>query len=490
MPNSPARACPPPRDDRPAPTAPVAGDVPPVDVPGSDRLIARLARHAGQLGFEMVDFAGFTEELDRRSAAQLETLGRARDNADAVITANTAILHGVETMRTATGETAELVRGAVKRVQGTAERSGEVAHQMAEMAEQVSDVLTALEHVRKSNRSISDIASQVTMLAINARIEATRAGEAGAGFATIANAINELAVTTSDTARTIQSGVEGLNETLRRLEGGSAAVRDKTGQVIRDNEETDAALTRIAAAMDTLNTQTETVLSEAETVRGATDNFAPAFKDVETSIGDTSKRISDMRERADKLVDHSETMVQDTVGLGAATGDQPFIDRVRADAARISALLEEAVATGRISESALFSREYEPIPGTRPQQMMAPFTRLADALFPPVQEAALDLSDQVIFCAAVNRDGYLPTHNRKFSRPQGPDEEWNTANCRNRRIFDDRVGLKAGRNTQDFLLQVYRRDMGGGTFKLMKDVSAPISVRGRHWGGLRLAYLA
>jgi methyl-accepting chemotaxis protein len=36
-------------------------------------------------------------------------------------------------------------------------------------------------------------------------------------------------------------------------------------------------------------------------------------------------------------------------------------------------------------------------------------------------------------------------------------------------------------------LQTYRRDMGGGQFVLMKDISAPITVNGRHWGGLRLA---
>ena len=95
---------------------------------------------------------------------------------------------------------------------------------------------------------------------------------------------------------------------------------------------------------------------------------------------------------------------------------------------------------------------------------------------------------QGVVIAAVDPNGYLPTHNRKFSQAQGPDPAWNTANCRNRRIFDDRVGLKAGRNTEPFLLQVYRRDMGGGVFRMMKDVSAPIRVRGRHWGGLRLAY--
>ncbi len=112
-----------------------------------------------------------------------------------------------------------------------------------------------------------------------------------------------------------------------------------------------------------------------------------------------------------------------------------------------------------------------------------------DRMLPPIQEAALKLSDRVVFCAAVDVNGYLPTHNNKFSKPQRPeDPECNTANSRNRRIFNDRVGLAAGQNTNDFLLQAYRRDMGNGTFALMKDVSAPIFVNGRHWGGVRLAY--
>jgi len=94
----------------------------------------------------------------------------------------------------------------------------------------------------------------------------------------------------------------------------------------------------------------------------------------------------------------------------------------------------------------------------------------------------------VVFCAAIDRNGFLPTHNRKFSQAQGPDPVWNAANCRNRRMFNDRVGLAAGRNTKPFLLQTYRRDMGGGQFAQMKDVSAPVFVQGRHWGGVRIGY--
>lgn len=100
----------------------------------------------------------------------------------------------------------------------------------------------------------------------------------------------------------------------------------------------------------------------------------------------------------------------------------------------------------------------------------------------------LNFDPRVVFCVTVDRNGYLPTHNNIFSKPQGADPVWNNANCRNRRMFNDRTGLRAGQNTQPFLLQTYRRDMGGGSFVLMKDLSIPIIVKGRHWGGLRLGY--
>ena len=171
------------------------------------------------------------------------------------------------------------------------------------------------------------------------------------------------------------------------------------------------------------------------------------------------------------------------------TVDTPFIEAARTAAATIARAFSDALQTGQITRADLFDHRYKPIPGTDPQQMLAPFTALCDRLLPPIQEPLLSLSSRIVFCAAVDVNGYLPTHNRVFSHPQRPGQpDWNAANCRNRRIFADRVGLAAGRSTTPFLLQSYRRDMGGGQFALMKDVSAPIMVEGRHWGGLRLAY--
>jgi methyl-accepting chemotaxis protein len=109
-------------------------------------------------------------------------------------------------------------------------------------------------------------------------------------------------------------------------------------------------------------------------------------------------------------------------------------------------------------------------------------------VLPPHQDPVLDFDARVAFCTAVDRNGFLPTHNPDFSLPQSQDPGWNNAHCRNRRLFDDQTGLDAARNTEPFLLQSYRRNMGGGKYVMMKDASAPIMVRGRHWGALRIGY--
>ena len=152
----------------------------------------------------------------------------------------------------------------------------------------------------------------------------------------------------------------------------------------------------------------------------------------------------------------------------------------------VSGLFEQALQRGEIGMAELFDESYREVPGTNPAQYMTRFVALTDRLLPPIQEKLLESNGRIVFCAAIDRNGFLPTHNRKYAQPQGSDPVWNNANCRNRRIFDDRTGLAAARNRKPFLLQSYRRDMGGGEFLVMEDLSAPIMVRGRHWGGFRI----
>jgi methyl-accepting chemotaxis protein len=155
----------------------------------------------------------------------------------------------------------------------------------------------------------------------------------------------------------------------------------------------------------------------------------------------------------------------------------------------IATMFEEAIRQGRLQLDQLFDNRYNPIPGTNPQQYSTPYLPLLEELLTPIQEKLLSSDPRMIFCAAVDRNAYLPVHNLKYSHPQRPDDvAWNIANCRNRRIFDDRAGLCAARSARPYLIQSYPRDMGNGVTIWMKEIDVPIRVRGRHWGGFRTAY--
>jgi methyl-accepting chemotaxis protein len=210
---------------------------------------------------------------------------------------------------------------------------------------------------------------------------------------------------------------------------------------------------------------------------------------IESEMGRTTQILASAFKRTEAFLTISEQLLESVAESGIETEDSPYIRSAQQSAAQISQLLEDAVRTGTIGEDDLFDERYQPVAGSAPAQVMTAFVSLAERLFPQVQERVLGLSDKVVFCIAVDRNGYIPCHNQRYNQPQrAGDVAWNTANCRNRRIFNDRTGLASARNQRPFLLQTYRRDMGGGNFIVMKEAAAPITVNGRHWGGVRLAF--
>jgi methyl-accepting chemotaxis protein len=169
--------------------------------------------------------------------------------------------------------------------------------------------------------------------------------------------------------------------------------------------------------------------------------------------------------------------------------NREIISRAVDAANNISRLLEGLIEAGKLGRADLFDNNYVPIEGTDPQQYRTRFLSPLEDVLPSIQEPLLANDERMVFCAAVDRNGYLPVHNRKYSLPQRPGEKaWNTANSRNRRIFDDRAGLASGRNVRPYLIQVYPRDMGNGVTVVVREIDAPIRVFGKHWGGFRTAY--
>src|SRR4051812_25541450 len=166
-----------------------------------------------------------------------------------------------------------------------------------------------------------------------------------------------------------------------------------------------------------------------------------------------------------------------------------FVTRAMEAGVALTKIFENGVNTGAISIEDMFDTDYVEIPGTNPVRHRTKVLDWADRALPAFQEAFLAKDPRMAFCAMIDRNGYLPVHNKIYSHPQRPgDAAWNTANSRNRRMFNDPAGLAAARNLRSYLVQSYARDMGNGNTVMMREIDVPIRVQGRHWGGFRTAY--
>jgi len=360
--------------------------------------------------------------------------------------------------------------------QGSLQAMSRARHAVENVGLEVGGIVETLRQVSGAASQITQIALQTRLVAFNASVEAKRAGEAGRGFGVVADAVKDLSGKVEASSKAIMSTVADLDQRVEVLvrEIQPRADSEEQGEFHRALAEVESSVAAIGGT--------------AEASRGICAGLNSQMSGIESEMRAAGQALDAALHRSESFLKISEQMIEAVAQCGIETDDTPYIHAAQEASAQISKLLEDAVRTNAITMQDLFDEDYKPIANTNPPQHTTRFIQLTDRLFPQVQERVLQMSEKVVFCIAADRNGYIATHNKKYSQPQRGDLVWDTANSRYRRIFNDRTGLASARNQRPFLLQTYRRDMGGGNFVIMKEASAPIMVKGRHWGGLRLAF--
>ena len=388
--------------------------------------------------------------------------------------------------------------------QRTAEATKEITQVVSGIDEATQIAVTAMRDIGGAVRDIDTVAGEVSQ---NASMQIQSIGEV------------------AQSAQSAAAGVGELEHSVDLINTGSTHARDITGRVR-------TYTTRMVDLVEHLESRLLVTLKGFASLDQRREARYPARIDCSVEFGGRSQRIRTVEiSRGGCLLPMlspepavGETLTLDLAGVGrikskvvgthplgfrmehagiednsaTAQAMEKLIARIVDEQGYINSALakvrdqvvdgmEKALQRGEVTLDALMDENHELIKGSNPEQFRTKSLPFLERFLPPILDRLLVTDPSVIFCIATDTNGWLPTHNPDFRKPQGDDPEWNAAHSRHLRIFEDRTAIAAARNvTDEFLVQTYEREMGGGKKVLIKDISTPVRVAGQHWGTIRV----
>jgi len=437
--------------------------------------------------------------------------------------ADDAARAGTESARVCTDLAAEVQRGSA--VLGRVVESVEAMQSQRERIERLADQLA---EIATFSAVIKEVADKTKMLALNARIEAARAGTHGTAFRIVADEIGKLAADSDAQTRRIATVVATTRSDLDPLREAIDAGRER-GDGLAEALEARETLHRIGELAERLTAPAEHVAAAAEsqlqalaeisghmegTVVGVAevDEHAMIMSGEALALSSSAEDVYDLIRpfRTDSLVDRATDI---TFGLAHGIGDilGRAIESGRVSSQAVRDLRYEEITGPRIASlGRLFDVSRVPLTGFDPPKYATAYDALVDEELTELYDRQLAEHPWLTFALGSDLNVYSPAHNSRFCADWTGDPTADRLGNRVKRMWLDapplvraaRFGLggsplpaaqaitsaelrtagcdltEPAGGEQRRLLQTYARDTGA----IFTVLSVPVYVLGQRWG--------
>jgi methyl-accepting chemotaxis protein len=240
-------------------------------------------------------------EMQSTAEAVSHTADQTRSRAMTVASAAEEASSNVQTVASASEELAGSIQEIGRQVAQSSKMASEAAEQAEQTNGQVEGLVEAAQKIGEVVTLIQDIAEQTNLLALNATIEAARAGEAGKGFAVVASEVKSLATQTA-------KATEDISQQISGIQGATTGAAEAIRSIAKTVSEINGIATTIASAVEEQGSATQEIARNVQEASTGTQEVSTNIAGVTTAVDETGQSAAHMLSASGDLAKQARTL--------------------------------------------------------------------------------------------------------------------------------------------------------------------------------------